>query len=114
MSEDLPIQVEISDMFVRRVRTLKKRYRNIRKDIEPVIQQLSMGEVLGDRISGVEAEVYKVRVRNRDIQKGKSAGYRLIYYLQLETKIVLLTIYSKSDQSDISDKDIREILGGSS
>jgi mRNA-degrading endonuclease RelE of RelBE toxin-antitoxin system len=112
MSENLPIRVELSETFVRRVRTLKKRYRNIRKDIEPVIQQLSMGEVLGDRISGVEAEVYKLRVRNRDIQRGKSAGYRLIYYLQLETKIVLLTIYSKSDQSDISDMDIREILGG--
>ena len=111
MNEKLPIQVELSETFVRRIRTLKKRYRNIRKDIEPIIQQLGEGEVLGDRISGVEAAVYKVRLRNRDIQKGKSAGYRLIYYLQLETKIILLTIYSKSDQSDISDKDIREILG---
>ena len=71
MNEEPLIQVELSETFVRRVRALKKRYRNIRKDIEPVIQPLSLGEVLGDRISGVEAVVYKVRVRNRDIQKGK-------------------------------------------
>jgi mRNA-degrading endonuclease RelE of RelBE toxin-antitoxin system len=105
-----PIQVELSDTFIHRIRTLKKRYRNIRKDIDPIIHQLSQGEILGDRLSGVDAAVFKVRIRNRDIQKGKSAGYRLIYYLQLETKIILLTIYSKSDQTDISDKEIRDML----
>ncbi|BAY74857.1 hypothetical protein NIES25_12730 [Nostoc linckia NIES-25] len=38
---------------------------------------------------------------NINIQKGKSAGYRLIYQLESSTSILLLTIYCESDQEDI-------------
>jgi len=51
-----------------------------------------------------------VRVRNSNIQKGKSAGYRLIYQVDSPTNIVLLTIYSKSDREDIGANEIRDIL----
>jgi len=54
--------------------------------------------------------VFKVRVRNSDVQKGKSGGYRVIYYLKTETQILLVTMYSKSDRSDITTTKIREIL----
>lgn len=110
MSEANFVQVELSKMFIRRVRTLRKRYRNIRQDIDPIIQQLQAGQILGEQIPNVGDPVFKVRVRNRDIQKGKSAGYRLIYYLKTNTKIILLTIYSKSDQADITPQEIRDIL----
>ncbi len=110
MSERYPVQVELSAVFIRRVRTLQKRYRNIRQDIEPIIQKLQAGEILGEQIPNVGDVVFKVRVRNRDIQKGKRAGYRLIYYLKTNTKIILLTLYSKSDQSDVTAQEIRDIL----
>ncbi|MEA5420354.1 type II toxin-antitoxin system RelE/ParE family toxin [Spirulina sp. CCNP1310] len=103
-------QVELSPTFIRKVRTLKKRYPSIQQDLEPIIQQLQAGEMLGDQIPGVGNPAFKVRIRNRDIQKGKSAGYRLIYYVKMSQKIVLLTLYSKSDQSDITPQEIREIL----
>jgi mRNA-degrading endonuclease RelE of RelBE toxin-antitoxin system len=51
----------------------------------------------------------KVRVKNRDIQKGKSAGYRLIYQVESPTSVLLLTIYSKSDRSDITAAELRSI-----
>jgi len=51
-----------------------------------------------------------VRVRNSNIQKGKSAGYRLIYQVDSPTSILLLTIYSKSDREDIGVNEIRDIL----
>lgn len=51
-----------------------------------------------------------MRVRNSSIQKGKSAGYRLIYQVESPTSILLLTIYSKSDREDIGVNEIREIL----
>ena len=54
--------------------------------------------------------VFKVRARNSDVQKGKSGGYRVIYYLKTETQILLVTMYSKSEQSDITSAEIREIL----
>jgi len=105
-----PIQIELTPRFQRDLRTLAKRYRNIRKDIGPVIQQLQSGELPGDRIPRMEYEIFKVRIKNSDIQKGKSAGYRAIYYLKTSDSIVLVTIYSKSDLSDIAAETVREIL----
>ncbi len=49
-------------------------------------------------------------VRNSNIQKGKSAGYRLIYQVESATSILLLTIYSKSDREDIGVNEIISIL----
>jgi mRNA-degrading endonuclease RelE of RelBE toxin-antitoxin system len=63
------------------------------------------------RISVIRFRSDKVRVRNSDLQKGKSAGYRLLYYLQTNSSIILITIYSKSDQSDISSAEVRRIVG---
>ena len=54
--------------------------------------------------------MFKLRVRNSDIQKGKSGGYRLIYYVKTETGIILLTIYAKSEQVDIIAEDVRNII----
>ncbi|WP_423753440.1 hypothetical protein [Chlorogloeopsis fritschii] len=51
-----------------------------------------------------------MRVRNSDTQKGKSGGYRLIYYVKTATGIILLTIYTKSEQVDIAADDIQSII----
>ncbi|MEH2243043.1 MAG: hypothetical protein V7K85_09945 [Nostoc sp.] len=51
-----------------------------------------------------------MRVRNSSIQKGKSAGYRLIYQVESSTSILLLTIYSKSDREDIGANEILNIV----
>jgi mRNA-degrading endonuclease RelE of RelBE toxin-antitoxin system len=110
MSINPPIQVTVSDRFESEIRKLGKRYRRIRLDIQPVIDQLAAGELPGDQIPGMDYILFKVRVKNSDIQKGKSGGYRLIYYLKTEAQILLVTLYSKSDQADISAAEIREIL----
>lgn len=77
-----------------------------------MIEQLQQGIVLGDRIGGIGDEyvVFKVRVRNSNIQKGKSAGYRLIYQVESPRSILLLTSYSKSDREDIGVNEIRDIV----
>ena len=54
--------------------------------------------------------LFKVRVKNSDVQKGKSGGYRIIYYLKTEKQILLVTIYSKSDKPDITVDEVREII----
>ena len=107
------VQIDLTPEFQKNLRDLVKRYRNIRSDIQTITQDLETGNLVGDRIAGVGENyvVHKVRVRNRDIQKGKSAGYRLIYQVESDTSILLLTIYSKSDQEDIAAEEIREILG---
>jgi mRNA-degrading endonuclease RelE of RelBE toxin-antitoxin system len=109
-AEPPAIQVELTPRFQRDLRTLVKRYRHIQQDIQPLIDQLQAGELPGDRISGMDYTVFKVRLKNSDIQKGKSAGYRIIYSLKMSDRIVLVTLYSKSDQSDITAEDVRDIL----
>lgn len=80
--------------------------------MQPVIEQLQAGEFLGDQIPGTDYTVFKVRVRNSDIQKGKSAGYRLIYQLESPTSVILLLIYSKLDQVDVTADEIQAVVEG--
>lgn len=106
------VQIDVTPEFRQNLRVLAKRYRNIRVDIQVVIQELQAGNFIGDRLTGVGKgyAVFKVRVKNRDIQKGKSAGYRLIYQVESPVSVMLLAIYSKSDQEDIDAKEVLEIL----
>ena len=109
-SEPSPLQIAITPRFKRDLRELAKRYRSIRSDIQPLIEQLQVGEIPGDRIAGVKYQVFKVRLKNSNIQKGKSGGYRVIYYVKTEQEIILATIYSKSDLSDMSNEIIEEAI----
>ncbi|MGK7951078.1 MAG: type II toxin-antitoxin system RelE/ParE family toxin [Xenococcaceae cyanobacterium] len=104
------VKVEASRIFKKNIKTLGKKYRSIRQDVEPIIKQLQSGELPGDKISGIGYKVFKLRVRNSDSIKGKSGSYRLIYYCQTATGIILLTIYSKSEQVDITADDIKRII----
>jgi len=110
MTDKSFVKVEASPTFQRNLRTLAKKYRSIRNDIEPIIKQLENGEVPGNQIAGIGYTVFKLRVRNSDIARGTSSGYRLIYYCQTATGIILLTIYTKSEQADIAADDIRRII----
>lgn len=89
-----------------------KKYRHIRSDVSPVIDQLQAGEVMGDQVPGTHYTIFKVRIRNSNIQKGKRSGYRLIYHVKTSKNIILVTIYSKLNQADISAKQIRRTLIG--
>ena len=110
MSEQPAISLKATREFQKKIRSLTKRYRHIQADLQPILEKLSQGEVLGDRIIGTQAVVYKLRVKNSDVQKGKSGGYRLIYWLQTSDSIVLLDIYSKSDQDNIAVATIQKII----
>lgn len=104
------VDIRFTPEFKRNLRALGKRYHQIRSDIEPVIAQLQAGNFIGDRVPRIGYTLYKVRVRNRDAQRGKSGGYRLIYYLQTSQSLILITIYSKSEQADISAAEVRRII----
>ena len=60
-SEPSPIKIALTPRFKKDLRELAKRYRSIRSDIKPLIEQLQAGEILGDRIAGVKYQVFKVR-----------------------------------------------------
>ncbi len=111
-SQPAIVQVDLTPEFQQGLRDLAKRYRNIRSDVQVVVQELQIGNFVGDRLTGIGESyvVFKTRVKNRDIQKGKSAGYRVVYQVESPMSVLLLTIYSKSDREDISIKEVRNIL----
>ena len=55
---------------------------------------------------------YKIRLKNRSNNKGKSAGYRIITYTKIENTILLVYIYSKSKTENVMEKKIDEIIMG--
>jgi mRNA-degrading endonuclease RelE of RelBE toxin-antitoxin system len=108
-------QLVFTEEFLAAVKRLRKRYRHIEDDLRPLLEQVRKGEAPGDQIqgavfAGVSYKIYKERLPNRDAQRGKSGGYRVIYYLQSNEVTVMVTIYSKSDQTDIRLDEIESIL----
>lgn len=54
---------------------------------------------------------YKIRIAIKSKGKGKSGGARVIVYVQIvEKNVFLLAIYDKSEQENISDKEIKYLL----
>ena len=104
-------EVRFTPEFKRNLHALAKKYRHIRSDVEPVIEQLQAGERPGDQVPRVGVAIFKVRIRNRDAGKGKRGGYRVLYYAATPEAVILVTIYSKNEQSDITAAQIRRILG---
>ncbi|MFT5162812.1 MAG: mRNA-degrading endonuclease RelE of RelBE toxin-antitoxin system [Alteromonadaceae bacterium] len=104
------MKVEYSEAFKRQLKRLARKYRQIKKDIKPVIDALEAGDICGDQVTGVNYTLYKVRAVNSDSKRGKSGGYRVIYYLKTQTRCILVTLYSKAEQSDISANDLERIL----
>jgi mRNA-degrading endonuclease RelE of RelBE toxin-antitoxin system len=105
-----PVNLFFTGEFKRNLRQLAKKYRRIKMDIQPILDQLLQGHTPGDPISGTAFQIYKVRAANSDSQRGKSGGYRMIYWQETPNRVILVTIYSKAEQSDIAPNAIRTII----
>jgi mRNA-degrading endonuclease RelE of RelBE toxin-antitoxin system len=112
------IELYFTQEFKRNLRRLARKYRRIRSDLTPLLEKLEEGKTPGDQIPRTGYTVYKVRVANSNLQRGKRGGYRVIYSSGPmtpgeATRISLITIYSKTEQGDISIDKLRRILEGS-
>ncbi len=64
--EQQPVTIVLSEIFLKDIKDLAKSYHSVRKDILPLIERLSSGEIVGDRIKGFDYRIYKVIVKNSD------------------------------------------------
>lgn len=105
-------KIVYSDSLKKNIKDYEKKYRNVKADLKGTIRELLENPYVGDEIPE-GYEVRKLRVRNREARKGKSGGYRLIYYIQDEAEAViyLLLLYAKSDRSNVTVKELRNLLG---
>lgn len=104
------VQVEFTPEFKRNLRSLAKRYAHIRSDLGPTVSALEAGENPGVQVRGTSEIIFKARAANSDSRKGRSGGYRIVYWVPEPDRIVLVTVYSKSDQGDVSPERIRRII----
>ena len=102
-------EIKYINSFRKDLKKLAKRYKNIKKDYEKLLFLLSNNnpKEIGTSIGH---HCYKLRLKNSDIQKGKSGGYRVIYFYIEDNIITLISIYSKSDLANIDENEIIERL----
>ena len=97
--------------FVREFKRLSKRYKSIQEDYKSFLEELTANPFLG---TDLEHNVRKVRMAIASKNKGKSGGARVITHnVIIETggvNTTLLTIYDKSEQDSISDKEIQRLI----
>jgi len=110
MTNKPPIRIEFSSQFKKDLKRLDKKFRSIRMDIDSFTDQLEKGETPGDQLQRAQYTIYKARVRNSDLSRGKSGGYRVIYYIKMAHRLVLVTMYTKTEQDTVSLEQIQRII----
>jgi mRNA-degrading endonuclease RelE of RelBE toxin-antitoxin system len=108
----MPTRIGVSGRFKREIKRLVRKYPSIQQEVKDLETQLKNDLRPGDKMPNVGYDIYKVRLRNPSAGKGKRGGFRAIYYLFTGEHVILLTIYSKSEQEDVSLDVLRKIIKG--
>ena len=98
---------ETTELFDKQAKKLGKKYRNIKKDLKAFIEDF---DTLQKSSISIQKNLYKIRIANSSKNKGKSAGYRVYYYVQHEETVYLLTIYDKSEVEMIDEELLKDLL----
>ena len=100
--------IEVLPRFEKELKQLAKKYKKITVDLAKFKKEILLNPTLGTHLGN---NCYKVRIANSSIPTGKSGGFRIITLVKLEKdRIILLTIYSKTQKEDIDDAQLQEIL----
>jgi mRNA-degrading endonuclease RelE of RelBE toxin-antitoxin system len=101
-------KIIVTPKFSKQIKRLRKKYKKIRDDFARCIKLLEKEPFAGTHLG---KGLYKLRLKSSDKSRGKSGGFRIIYYIVTQDeKLYLLTIYSKSEVENISMDEIKKIL----
>jgi mRNA-degrading endonuclease RelE of RelBE toxin-antitoxin system len=103
--------VQLTTSFKRSTKKLQRRYPHIKDDIREGVELLLQTPRLGVIVPG-SGGIRKMRLSNRDAKRGKSGGYRLLYYFEGDESqtLYLLFVYSKSDHSNVTRNELKQLL----
>ena len=95
----------------------KKKFKKLPDQIEELVNELEQGNFSGDLLtrhdSPPQYEVYKKRLPNEDTNTGVLDGYRVIYLVATQNKVVgLLAIYYKKETEALPDNYIQGLIDG--
>ena len=102
------MQFKTVSRFDKEVKELAKKYSHIKSDLQNLIANFDKNH---QSAKTIKANIYKVRIKNSDKAKGKSAGYRTYYYIVESETVYFLTIYDKSEKELIDESVLDEIIG---
>jgi mRNA-degrading endonuclease RelE of RelBE toxin-antitoxin system len=94
--------------FEKQLKRLVKKYPSLKNEYLDLIELLEGNPIQGDPIGN---NCYKIRIAIASKGKGKTGGARVIANLLIDDKLVyLISIYDKSEQTNISDKELKMLL----
>ena len=104
-------KIDATPDFARELKLLAKRYPSMKDDYRNFLDGLRKSPLQGEPLG---KHLRKVRFPIASKAKGKSGGARVITHTMLvETDgadITLVTIYDKSDQASITDKELKKLM----
>ncbi len=97
-----------TEPFERKLKRLAKKYKSLSTDLATLFDELSENPTLGTPIG---KDCYKIRVAITSKGKGKSGGARIITYVRIVKETVfLMDIYDKSEQANITGKELEKLI----
>lgn len=94
--------------FDRQLKRLVKKFPSLKAEYAQLIKNLETDPIQGATLPN---SCYKIRVAIKSKGKGKSGGTRVITHVKvIESNVFLLSIYDKSEQVDLTDKEIKYLL----
>lgn len=102
--------VDSHPRYKRQLKRLEKKYRTALEQSIGLVEEIKRGEQPGDAIPGYDGVVYKARRNNRAVPGGIRKGFRFIYCVHPSDVATMLSVYSKTEQANISDGEIAALL----
>jgi len=95
--------------FDRQLKRLVKKYPSLKNELVLLAASLETHPVQGTSLGH---NCYKIRISISSKGKGKSGGARIITHLHISANVVyLLSIYDKNEIADITDKELKMLVG---
>lgn len=94
--------------FDRQLKRLSKKYPSLKEEYLELIKSLEQNPEQGTHLGN---NCYKIRLAIASKRKGKSGGARVITnFVIADESVYLLSIYDKSEKTNLTDKELIELL----
>ena len=104
----MSFEVETLPNFANEAKRLRKKFASLGDELLDLIEQLEHNPFIG---TALPKGFYKIRLSIKSKGKGKRGGARVITHVKVaRNKVFLISIYDKSEQSDISVDELNRLL----
>lgn len=112
------VEIIATANFEKAFKKLYRKYRSLLNDLADLETKLQDNPYLGASLGD---DAYKIRLAVKSKGKGKSGGFRVITYVEMDIIVVegkedehfdiyLLAMYDKSDTESITKSEIRQLI----